>query len=94
MGKSSQVEQTVCGSASPRIKKDADYVFYELTRSICPNCRKVIEPSSQPDERSRFCRPKESRPPGDAFRTRCLLPGNRLGAAFREAATQGPRHPN
>jgi hypothetical protein len=24
-------------------KKDADYVFYELTRSICPNCRKVID---------------------------------------------------
>ena len=24
-------------------KKDADYVFYELTRSICPECRKVID---------------------------------------------------
>ncbi len=24
-------------------KKDADYVFYELTRSICPNCKKVID---------------------------------------------------
>ena len=24
-------------------KKDADYVFYELTRSICPSCRKVID---------------------------------------------------
>ena len=24
-------------------KKDADYVFYELTRSICPQCRKVID---------------------------------------------------
>src|SRR5713101_7357037 len=24
-------------------KKDADFVFYELTRSICPNCRKVID---------------------------------------------------
>ncbi|MGH9739357.1 MAG: radical SAM protein, partial [Candidatus Acidiferrales bacterium] len=24
-------------------KKDADYVFYELTRSICPNCRSVID---------------------------------------------------
>ena len=24
-------------------KKDADYVFYELTRSICPDCRKVID---------------------------------------------------
>jgi len=24
-------------------KKDANYVFYELTRSICPECRKVID---------------------------------------------------
>src|SRR5713226_9093189 len=23
--------------------KDDDYVFYELTRSICPNCKKVID---------------------------------------------------
>ncbi len=28
--------------AAPK-KKDADYVFYELTRSICPQCRKVID---------------------------------------------------
>src|ERR1035441_7651326 len=26
-----------------QMKKDADYVFYELTRSICPQCRKVID---------------------------------------------------
>ena len=25
------------------IKKDADYVFYELTRSICPDCKRVID---------------------------------------------------
>ncbi|MFQ5612645.1 MAG: radical SAM protein [Anaerolineae bacterium] len=25
------------------IKEDADYVFYELTRSICPECRRVID---------------------------------------------------
>ena len=25
------------------VKKDADYVFYELTRSICPVCRAVID---------------------------------------------------
>jgi hypothetical protein len=25
------------------LKKDADYVFYELTRSICPECRRVID---------------------------------------------------
>ena len=24
-------------------KKDADYVFYELTRSICPECRRVVD---------------------------------------------------
>ena len=24
-------------------KQDADYIFYELTRSICPNCRRVID---------------------------------------------------
>ncbi len=29
-------------TASPR-KRDADYVFYELTRSICPDCRRVID---------------------------------------------------
>jgi len=29
-------------AAAPK-KKDADYVFYELTRSICPQCRKVID---------------------------------------------------
>lgn len=27
----------------PGIKKDADYVFYELTRSICPECRRLID---------------------------------------------------
>ena len=24
-------------------KKDADYVFYELTRTLCPECRKVVD---------------------------------------------------
>ena len=24
------------------IKADADYIFYELTRSICPDCRRVM----------------------------------------------------
>ena len=24
-------------------KKDANYVFYELTRSICPKCKRVID---------------------------------------------------
>ena len=26
-----------------RPRADSDYVFYELTRSICPNCRRVID---------------------------------------------------
>ena len=25
------------------LKQDADYIFYELTRSICPECRRVID---------------------------------------------------
>src|SRR5215475_3681524 len=29
--------------AVARRKRDADYVFYELTRSICPTCRRVID---------------------------------------------------
>jgi len=28
---------------SADLKQDADYVFYELTRSICPECRRVID---------------------------------------------------
>ena len=24
-------------------KQDADYIFHELTRSICPDCRRVID---------------------------------------------------
>jgi len=31
------------GTVNSRMKKDADYVFYELTRSICPQCRRVID---------------------------------------------------
>ena len=26
-----------------RHRADSDYVFNELTRSICPNCRRVID---------------------------------------------------
>ena len=26
-----------------RVKRDADYIFHELTRSICPDCRTVID---------------------------------------------------
>ncbi len=35
-------ERTVASPPKPR-KRDADYVFYELTRSICPECRRVID---------------------------------------------------
>ena len=31
------------GSATFPSKRDADYVFYELTRSICPECRRVVD---------------------------------------------------
>ncbi len=27
----------------PRVKQDADSIFHELTRSICPDCKKVID---------------------------------------------------
>jgi uncharacterized radical SAM superfamily Fe-S cluster-containing enzyme len=43
MANPTQVDQTAAGTTLPLIKKDADYVFYELTRSICPNCRRVID---------------------------------------------------
>src|SRR6516225_3776549 len=43
MGSPPEVDRTPWGNSAPRIKKDADYVFYELTRSICPSCRKVID---------------------------------------------------
>jgi uncharacterized radical SAM superfamily Fe-S cluster-containing enzyme len=36
-------EETSATQAMPAKKKDADFVFYELTRSICPDCRKVID---------------------------------------------------
>src|SRR5580704_11467827 len=37
-------EMSVPASASrPDLKKDADYVFYELTRSMCPKCRRIID---------------------------------------------------
>ena len=30
-------------TAANRIKQDADYIFHELTRSICPECKAVID---------------------------------------------------
>ena len=29
--------------AQPRVKQEADYIFHELTRSICPECKTVID---------------------------------------------------
>ena len=29
--------------ANTRVKQDADYIFHELTRSICPECKQVID---------------------------------------------------
>src|SRR4030081_1304101 len=36
-------ETAVIPSAEGRVKRDADYVFFELTRSICPPCRRPID---------------------------------------------------
>lgn len=35
--------RTDAGEVSGHLRADADYVFHELTRSICPNCRRVID---------------------------------------------------
>jgi uncharacterized radical SAM superfamily Fe-S cluster-containing enzyme len=43
MGNRPHLDATISSSTLPEAKKDADYIFYELTRSICPNCRKVID---------------------------------------------------
>lgn len=34
---------SISDAAGGARKKDADYVFYELTRSICPNCKRTID---------------------------------------------------
>jgi uncharacterized radical SAM superfamily Fe-S cluster-containing enzyme len=36
-------QEMAATQVGPPRKKDADYVFYELTRSICPDCRRVID---------------------------------------------------
>ena len=30
-------------AGEPRMKQDADYIFHDLTRSICPECKAVID---------------------------------------------------
>ena len=37
------MSQPVSAPTQPIIKQDADYIFYELTRSICPECKQVID---------------------------------------------------
>jgi uncharacterized radical SAM superfamily Fe-S cluster-containing enzyme len=36
-------QSAVNPSAEGRVKRDADHVFFELTRSICPTCRRPID---------------------------------------------------
>src|SRR5215468_12411577 len=48
MRKGSRTNGIVADNVPPALpihpqKKDVDYVFYELTRSICPECRRVID---------------------------------------------------
>jgi uncharacterized radical SAM superfamily Fe-S cluster-containing enzyme len=40
---SDTVAESISSKAKAHGKKDADYVFFELTRSICPDCLKVID---------------------------------------------------
>src|SRR5260370_38081405 len=35
--------RSTTGPVGDRARIDSDYVFHELTRSICPNCRRVID---------------------------------------------------
>ncbi len=42
MAHSEIIHPGVPGNPAPQ-KRDADYIFYELTRSICPQCRRVID---------------------------------------------------
>jgi 7,8-dihydro-6-hydroxymethylpterin dimethyltransferase len=36
-------DKDASGMAADRRRTDSDYVFHELTRSVCPNCRRVID---------------------------------------------------
>ena len=31
-----------------RVKQDADYIFHELTRSICPECKRRVQRHNTP----------------------------------------------
>ncbi len=41
--KTNGLSQSSAVVEQPKGRHDVDYVFYELTRSICPDCRKVID---------------------------------------------------
>lgn len=42
-GESSRLQTLPKADSAARLKRDSDYVFYELTRSICPECRRPID---------------------------------------------------
>ncbi len=42
-GNTDPTHSPAVGKQLKRQKRDADYVFYELTRSICPTCKRVID---------------------------------------------------
>src|SRR6266481_9116521 len=52
--------------------------------------RQFRVPSSQPHDAGRSCRPEESRSPGDALRTYCLLLSNHLVAILSPAGCASP----
>ena len=38
-----QSQSSSTPTPKPRVKQDADFIFHDLTRSICPQCKKVID---------------------------------------------------
>jgi hypothetical protein len=83
-------------------KADADYVFYELTRSICPNCRRVIDAKVILRDRKVYmrkrcpdCGPFEALVYGDADAYVSLARYNKPGTiplAFNAEVVQGCPH--
>ena len=70
-------------------KKDADYVFYELTRSICPECRRVIDAQvSCPRQQGLHAQAL----PGSAGRSKALVYGDAEAyIAIRPSSTSRAR---
>jgi uncharacterized radical SAM superfamily Fe-S cluster-containing enzyme len=83
-------------------KRDADYVFFELTRSICPDCRKVIDAKVifrdnkvYMQKRCPTCGPFEALVYGDAEAYMALSRHNKPGTAplsFNAELRQGCPH--